>query len=252
MFTYNLDPVFLTLGPLEIRYYGLVYAIGFLILLYILKNLALKKEIKGFNEDSAYDLTLYIILGSILLARLFFELIYNLKDFVSNPLQFFYFWNGGMSFHGGIIGGVIATIYFTKKYKINFYDIADLVIIPFALMLGFGRIANFINGEIPGKITNVWWAVKFPGYEGYRHPSQLYEAVKNFFIFGILMWMRTFKNLKKGTIFWSFIGFYGLLRFLVTFYREAEYYFFGIGIGQWLSLLMVPIAVFMLFRIYKK
>jgi len=252
MFIHNIDPVFLRFFGLEIRYYGLVYAIGFLILLYTLIGVSKNKTINGFTHDSAYDVTIYIIIGSILTARLFFELIYNLNSFFSNPLQFFYFWNGGMSFHGGVIGGTLGTLYYCRKKKIAFYDIADIVVIPFALMLGFGRIANFINGELPGKITNVWWAVKFPGYDGYRHPSQLYEAAKNFFIFGILMWMRTFKNLKKGTLFWSFIGLYGLLRFLVTFYREAEYYFFGIGIGQWLSLLMVPIAAYMIYRIYRE
>ena len=252
MFINNLDPVFWSFGKIEIRYYGIVYAVGFIVLLYILKNLAKEKKLKNFNEDAAYDLTIYMILSSILSARLFFELIYNFKDFVSSPLQFFYFWNGGMSFHGGLIGGVVAVIYFTRKKKIVFYDIADILVIPFAILLGFGRIANFINGEIPGKITNVWWAVKFQNYEGYRHPSQLYEAAKNFLIFGILSYVKTFRNLKKGTLFWSFIGLYGLLRFLVTFYREAEYYFFGIGIGQWLSLSMVPVALFMIYRIYKK
>jgi phosphatidylglycerol---prolipoprotein diacylglyceryl transferase len=252
MFVHNIDPVLVSFWSLEIRYYGLVYAIGFLVLLYTLIGVSKNKRIKGFDDNAAYDVTLYIILGSIFLARLFFELIYNLKDFISYPWQFFFFWNGGMSFHGGIIGGAIGALYFCRKRKINFYDIADIVIIPFSLFLGLGRIANFINGELPGKITNVWWAVKFPGYQGYRHPSQLYEAAKNFFIFGVLMWGRSFKNLKKGTIFWSFVGLYGLLRFLVTFYREAEYYFFGIGIGQWLSLLMVPIAGLMLYRIYRK
>lgn len=250
MFVHNIDPVFLRIFGVEIRFYGLVYAIGFIVLLYALLGAAKHKKIKNFNEESAYDVTLYIILSSVLGARVFFQLIYNLKDFISNPLQFFYFWQGGMSFHGGVLGAVLAVFFYCRHKKIVFYDIADLIVIPLSLMLGFGRIANFINGEVYGKVTDIFWAVKFPGVEGYRHPSQLYESLKNFFIFGILMWARTFKSLKKGTIFWSFIGLYGLLRFFITFYREAEYYFFGIGIGQWLSLLMVPIAGFMLYRIY--
>lgn len=252
MFTLNIDPVLLHIGQLQVRYYGLVYALGFILAMFIFLNVAKKNEIKGFNEEKAYDLTLILILSSILGARLFFELIYNFNNFISYPIQFFYFWEGGMSIHGGLIFGIIGIFYFCKKNKIHFYDIADLIAIPLSLMLFFGRIANFINGELYGKITTVSWAVKFPGVEGYRHPSQLYEALKNLIIFGILAWINNFKHLKKGTLFWSFIGLYGLFRFLVTFYREAEYYFLGIGIGQWLSLSMVPIAGIMLYKIYKK
>lgn len=251
MFINNLDPVLVNLGPLQIRYYGLVYAFGFILAMLILVNLAKRKEIKGFDVEKAYDLTLIIILSSIIGARLFFELVYNFQSFINYPLQFFYFWQGGMSIHGGLLFGVLGVYYFCRKNKIHFYDVGDLLVMPLALMLFFGRIANFINGELYGKVTNVSWAVKFRGVEGYRHPSQLYEALKNIIIFFTLAWMKTFK-LRKGTIFWSFICLYGFLRFLVTFYREAEYYFLEIGIGQWISLLMVPIAGVMIYMIYKK
>lgn len=252
MFIYTLDPVLVHIGPLEIRYYGLVYALGFLLAMLVLVNLSKKNEIKGFTEEKAYDLTLYLIIFSIIGARLFEELVYNFQSFIKYPLQILFVWEGGMSIHGGLIGGIGAVYYFCKKNKIHFYDIADALMAPLALMLFFGRIANFINGELYGKITNVPWAVKFPGAEGYRHPSQLYEAAKNFFIFWTIIWIKGFKHIKKGTLFWSFIGLYGILRFLVTFYRESEYYVYGLGIGQWLSLAMVPIASVMLFRLYKK
>ncbi|MBR9690186.1 prolipoprotein diacylglyceryl transferase [Candidatus Woesearchaeota archaeon] len=250
MFIHNLNPVILSLGPLQIRYYGLVFAFGFLLAHLVLLKAAEKKKIKNFDKEAAYDLTLYVILGTILGARLIFELVYNLPEFLSNPLHFFLLWKGGLSFHGGIIGASLAAYYFLKKRRIQFYPVADVLVIPLALMLGFGRIANFLNGELWGTVTSVSWAVKFPLAEGFRHPSQLYEAAKNFFIFGVLLYVKDLK-LKKGTLFWSFVGLYGALRFLVTFYREAEYYFFGIGIGQWLSLLMVPIAGFMLYKIHK-
>ena len=252
MFINNLDPVLLNIGPLQVRYYGLVYAFGFLLAMVVLLDIAKKRELKHFDEEKAYDLTLILILSSIFGARLFFELIYNLKSFIQAPWQFFYLWEGGMSIHGGLLFGILGILYFCKRNKIHFYDIADILVAPLALMLFFGRIANFINGELYGKITNVPWAVKFRNVEGYRHPSQLYEAAKNMLIFWTLIWIKSFKNIKRGTLFWSFIGLYGLLRFIVTFYREAEYYFFGIGIGQWLSLLMVPIAIVMLIRIYRK
>lgn len=251
MFIHSIDPVLFSIGPIEVRYYGLVYAIGFVLLLLAFLKASKSRKVKNLTEDGAYDLTLYIIIGSIFMARLVFELVYNSQEFFQKPWTFFYLWQGGMSFHGGIIGASLAALYYTRKKKISFYEIGDISVIPLALMLGFGRIANFINGELVGTMTNVPWCVVFSD-GACRHPSQLYEAGKNFFIFGVLSYMRTFKQLRKGTLFWSFIGMYGLLRFLVSFYREAEYYFFGIGIGQWLSLAMVPIAAFMIFRIYRK
>lgn len=250
MYVHNIDPVLLNLGPVQIRYYGLVYVIGFLLALFVLIKAAEKKQIKRLNKELAYDYIFWLMISSIVGGRLFFELIYNFMSFMKNPLQFFYIWQGGMSFHGGVIGAIIATYYFTRKYKIRFYDIADTLVLPFSFILIFGRIANFINGELWGTITNVPWCVDF-GDKLCRHPSQLYEAAKNVVIFSILSYMKNLK-LRKGTLFWSFIGMYGLFRFLVTFTRVAEYYFLGIGIGQWLSLLMVPVAGYMLYRIYRK
>ena len=151
---HNIDPVLLNIGPLQIRYYGLVYAAGFFLALLVLLHSAKKKEIKNFDKDAAYDFMLYLILGTIICARLFYELVYNFSSFISNPLQFFYFWQGGMAFHGGVIGASASGLYFCRKKKIDFYSIADIIVLPLALMLGFGRIANFLNGELWGKLTD--------------------------------------------------------------------------------------------------
>ncbi len=253
MFIHNLNPVLLDIGFVQIRYYGLVYAVGFLLTLWLLLRAAKNKRIKNLTEDASYDIMLYFMLGVIIGARLFEGLFYNYALFYPNPLEFFMVWHGGMSFHGGLLGGLLAIYLTTRKHKVGFYKITDLLAPLSALMLVFGRIANFINAELVGTITTVPWAVKFPGYEGYRHPSQLYEALKNLLIFGMLIGMkRSFKKMKEGTLTWAFIGLYGLLRFIVNFWREQEQYVFGIGTGQWLSLAMVPVAVFMLWKIYRK
>jgi len=152
-------------------------------------------SVSVLNEEAAYDLTLYIMIGSVILARAAFELVYNYKDFFQNPISFFYFWQGGMSFHGGVIGGALAGLYYCRKKKIDFYDIGDIVALPLALMLGFGRIANFLNGELVGTVTNVPWCVDF-GDGLCRHPSQLYEAAK---IDGATAWQR-FRNVTLPLI----------------------------------------------------
>ncbi len=163
---------------------------------------------------------LYIAVGLLLGARIFYFLFYNFALFLQEPLQIFKIWEGGMSFHGALIGILVAGILFCKKYKKEFYSIADLVVLPAVLALGFGRIANFINGELYGRMTSLPWAVDF-GDGIARHPSQLYEAAKNFVIFGVL-WILKDKDLKKGTLFWTFITLYGVFRFFIEFVREPD------------------------------
>jgi phosphatidylglycerol:prolipoprotein diacylglycerol transferase len=156
-------------------------------------------------------------------------------------------WNGGLSFHGGFTGIIIWTYIFTKKKKLHFYDLSDILVIPTAFMLFLGRIANFINGELVGKITGLSWGVKFKGYEGFRHPTQIYEALKNLLIFFILLFLRN-KNLKKGTLTWLFVLFYGILRFLIEFMKEPISYTFGIPTGQALSMLMIIVSLYFLIK----
>jgi phosphatidylglycerol:prolipoprotein diacylglycerol transferase len=162
-------------------------------------------------------------------------------------------WKGGLSFHGGLIGAVTAALIFCKKFKVKFYDLADLVVIPTALFLGLGRIANFLNAENVGTITNLSWCVKFPTAYGCRHPVQLYEAIKNFVIVIILGSLYAKKQewkIPKGAIFWFFWLFYGILRFVITFVREDPRRF-GISLGQYLCLIMIVVSVIFLIRLYK-
>jgi len=245
MFVHNINPELISIGSLSIRYYGLVYVIGFLITLFIFLKIAEKKKIKNLSKDKAADLILYMILGGVIGARLFHVVLF-FKDYLANPLDILKFWEGGMAFIGGLAGGILVIIYYCKKYKIGFYDVADIIVIPFALFLGFGRIANFINGEFVGTTTNASWCVKFQNHEGCRHPSQTYEALKNFFIFGILFFLNKKKH-KPGLIFWSFITLYGMLRFITNFWRYDTIYF-GLSLGQYLGLGMFVLGSIVLIK----
>jgi phosphatidylglycerol:prolipoprotein diacylglycerol transferase len=253
MFIHNIDPVLLSIGPFEIRYYGLFYVIGFTIAYFLISHLAKKKEI-SLNKDDIADLLLYTMIGLILGARFFHVFVYNPSYYLANPSEIIAVWNGGLSFHGGLIGAVIAGAYFCKKKRVNFYELADIAVIPVALGLALGRIANFINGELYGRITDVPWAVKFPDAEGFRHPSQIYESFKNLLIF-FTLWTIKDKKLPKGFMFWLFIVMYSILRFIMEFFRQPTEYGFIIGfltMGQLLSIIMFLIGIFFIYKVSKK
>jgi len=252
-FYQNINPTLIEIGPFSVRYYGLVYVIGFLVATYILIKLAKANKIKKLNEDKVGDLMLYLLMGGVLGARLV-HILLEINYYFKNPLEIFMIWHGGMAFIGGLAGGILASYFFCRKNKINFYEIADFIVLPFAFFLGLGRIANFINAEFVGRIANVPWCVYFQNYIGCRHPSQIYEALKNFAIFGILLffYLRKDKNknkLKDGFVFWLFIALYGLLRFITNFFREDPLYF-HLSIGQWMSLVMFFTGAFVLIRNY--
>jgi len=254
MFVHNINPVLLRLGPFEVRYYGLIFVLGVVISYFILSYLAKKKELNLTKDDIA-DFFLYLILGVILGARIFYVIIYNLPFYLNNPFEIIAVWHGGLSFHGGLIGAVIALLFFCKRKKINFYEIADIAVIPLALTLALGRIGNFINGELYGRITNVPWAVKFPDAEGFRHPSQIYESFKNLLIF-FTLWAIKDKKLPKGFLFWLFVIMYSVLRFIMEFFRAPdEQLGFVIGfltMGQIFSIIMFLIGLFFMYKVNKK
>lgn len=257
VFVHNIDPVLLHLGSIEIRYYGLAYVLGLVISFFIIKYLVRKKQL-SLSEDDLLDFILYMAVGLLIGGRLFYTLVYNFPYYLQNPLEVFAIWQGGMSFHGGFIGSLIAGYIFCKKKKVSFYQFGDIVVIPLALALFFGRIANFINGELYGRITTLPWGVKFKDAEGYRHPSQLYEALKNMILFSILWFWYKKDNQKRpdGVIFWAFIMFYGLFRFIIEFFRQPdEQLGFVIGtfsMGQLLTLPMFLLGLGMIIYLYMK
>src|SRR3989344_2414200 len=246
MFFNNIDPVMLRLGPLEMRYYGLIYVIGFVLSYFMIYHLAKKKEL-GLGKEDVADLIFYELIGVIIGARLFYIIFYNFSYYFQNPLEIFALWHGGLSFHGGLTGAIAAAYVFSKRKKIDILEIADIVVIPSAIALALGRIGNFLNGELVGRITNVPWAVKFKDYEGFRHPSQLYESAKNFLIFGALWYMKD-RKLRKGTLFLTFVMMYSVLRFFIEFFREPDqqlgFIIFNLTMGQILNIVMFAAAVF--------
>jgi len=250
MFTYNINPVLFSLGPFEVRYYGLFLALSIIISYFILKYLAKERNLNLKGDDVAEFLT-YLIIAAVIGARLFYIIFYNLSSYLQNPLEILMLWHGGLSFHGGLTGAVLGGYLFCRKYKYDFLEIADIAVIPLALGLCLGRIANFINGELYGRITNVPWAVKFPGADGFRHPSQLYEAAKNLIIFTVLWFIRN-KSFPKGFLFGTFICMYSALRFFIEFFREADIqvgYIYGLTLGQVLNMVMFVIGISFIYRI---
>lgn len=257
MFYHNINPVLLELGPFQIRYYGLFYALGFVIAYFLISYLAKKKELPITKDDVA-DLLVYEVIGIVLGARLVYVFVYNPLFYLQNPFEILAIWNGGLSFHGGLIGAITAGYLYCKKKKMEFYDLADIVIIPVALGLALGRLGNFMNAELYGRIANVPWCIDYSKnqfvqvQEGCRHPSQIYASIKNLAIFAIL-WLIKDKKLPKGFMFWSFVTLYGLFRTIVEFFRAPDeqigFIFNYFTMGQLLSFPLFLIGLFMLFKL---
>src|SRR3989339_781013 len=245
MWIHNLNPVLFKFSFLEVRFYGLVYVLGFF--LSILWLFYLKKNHRvNLSSEKIWDFSFYLLLGVLIGSRLF-EILWEPNFYLSNPWNILKIWRGGMSFHGGLVGVIIAGWLYCKKQKISFWKMADILSVPAMLALALGRIANFINGELVGRITSISWCVQFPNYDSYcRHPSTLYDAGKRFLIFGGLFWLSfkdKFLNFKEGFIFWNFVFWEGLGRIIIDFYRQDTLYLY-FSLGQWLSLLMVIASVF--------
>lgn len=256
MFIHNINPVMFTIFGLEIRYYGIIYALAFLTIFFVLDYIAKKKKIVNFYQKDVEPFMIGFIIAIILGARLFHVFIYYPKYYIQNPLEIFMVWMGGLSFHGGLVLGSLWIWYFCRNKKIPFFQMTDYLVIPAAFFLALGRIANFINAELVGKITSVSWAVQFPGYDGFRHPTQLYESMKNFFLFGIIIALNYGKNhlFRKnvpGLITAIFIVGYGSLRFFIEFLKEGIIVFLGLNLGQILSFFTVLFGIY-LFIILRK
>ena len=260
MFLHNINPALLELGPFQIRYYGLFYALGFVIAYFLIYHLAKRKGL-SITKDDVADFLVYEIIGIIAFARLIYVVFYNPLFYFQNPLEIIAIWHGGLSFHGGLLGAIIAGYLFCKKKKLEFYDIADIVVIPVALALALGRLGNFTNAELYGRITNIAWCIDYSKNQfvqnlpsGCRHPSQIYASIKNLTIFAIL-WVIKDKKLPKGFIFWSFVALYGLFRTIVELFRQPDeqigFIFNYFTMGQLLSFPLFILGIYMLFKLNK-
>ena len=254
MFTNNFDPVAFQIFSLEIRWYSLAYIAGILLgWLYCKKKLIKDKHILNLFDD----FITYIIIGIILGGRIGYALFYNLEYYLEKPIEILMVWNGGMSFHGGVIGVVVAAHLFSKKHKINQFIFLDLVSLSAPIGIFFGRVANFINSELYGNSTDVFWSVKFILIDNiYRHPSQLYEAIfEGIVLLFILRYFLKKNYLKQpGLISALFLIFYSLFRFIIEFFRSPDphigYLILNITLGQLISIIFLTLGGILFF--YKK
>ena len=256
MIIHNINPVFLSLGPISIRYYGLVYVIGFLFFYFYLKYIVKKNAIENMDSDKVDTFMIYFIIGGIIGARLLDFIFYNPGILFNDPLEFFRVWHGGMSIHGGVIGAAIAALLFTKKYKVKFYKLADITAIPLMLFLGIGRIANFINGELWGTLSNSALCIDYSKSQyilnppiGCRYPYQIFASLKNFAVAGIMLIVTGTKKLKDGLLFWYSILLYSIGRFLLDFVREDPR-LLGISMGQLLCVIFAIVSIYFIIKIY--
>ena len=249
MLTYpNIDPVAIDLGFLQIRWYGISYVVGILGAWWLLRHRA-KSARFDWNAEQVADLIFYCTLGLIIGGRLGSVLFYNLPYYLNNPVDMIKVWQGGMSFHGGLIGVVIAVYLYGRKINKTLFEVGDFLAPVAPIGLFTGRTGNFINGELWGKPTDVPWAMVFPNAGGLpRHPSQLYEAFLEGICLFIILWWFSAKPRPAMSLSGLFLSLYGVIRFGIEFVREPDaqlgYFAFGwLTMGQILSLPMIIIGV---------
>ena len=252
MFINNFDPVAIQIFSLEIRWYSLSYILGILIGWYLSKkffltNISIKEKFD--------DYLTYLIIGVIIGGRLGYILFYNLNYYLSNLIDVFKIWQGGMSFHGGLIGIIVVTVWYAKKNNHNPFSYLDIVAMVAPLGIFFGRIANFINSELYGTETSLPWAVKFILVDNlYRHPSQLYEAIfEGLVLLSILLYFRSKGFLKTpGLISGLFLVFYSIFRFVIEYFRVPDeqlgYIFFNLTMGQIISFLFFLFGIYLIIK----
>lgn len=250
VFYHNLNPILLSIGPIDIHWYGLMYVFSFIIV-YLYVRAAVKHKKLNLNLSDVDNLMILLTISMILGARLFEVVLYNPSHYLANPLQIFAVWKGGLSFHGGLTAMILAGFFFARKKKLNLLHLADILVVPLAFAQVLGRLGNFINGELYGTVTNAFWGVKFQGAEGFRHPSQLYEAAYNLVIFSVLFFKRN-KTFPAGTLLAHFLILYSIFRFLTEFVREPEIMIGPLTMGQLLNIFMLIAGVGLLYYLKKK
>jgi len=253
-----IDPVIISLGFLQIRWYGLAYVLGFIIGIYIIR-LINKKFSLPLKNKIIDDFFIWSILSVILGGRLGYILFYQTNSILNSPLDILFIWQGGMSFHGGLIGLILSILFYCKKRSLNFFQLSDLIATVAPIGIFFGRLANFINIELYGRVTNFPFAMIYNKIDNLpRHPSQLYEAFFEGIILFIILYFSCSKNFKKnkyGLNTSFFLIFYGFFRFILEFLREPDiqlglYYNF-FTMGQFLSIPMIVFGIFIYLKKYK-
>ncbi len=221
----QIDPDLVTIGPIHIRWYGVMYVLGFVAAYFFIQRQERSRQV-GLVGVVAQDLVFYLAIGLIVGARLGYLVFYQYHSYLfylENPLEIIATWRGGMSFHGGLVGAVLAGLIFCRRRNLPFWVIADSAAVTVPVGLGLGRIGNFINGELLGRPTQVPWAMVFPGGGPVpRHPSQLYEAFLEGLVLFLLLWVLRKKDFRDGMMVVFFLVFYGAFRFFLEFFREPD------------------------------
>ncbi len=250
----NFDPVAISIGPLSVHWYGLMYLCGFGFGL-LLGRYRAGQPNSGWNKEEISDLLYYIAVGVIAGGRLGYVLFYNLSYYLTAPMEIFAIWDGGMSFHGGFLGVIVSVLLYARSTNRTFFTVADFFIPLVPAGLFFGRIGNFINQELWGRATDVPWAVLFHTAPDFpRHPSQLYEALLEGLLLFIIIWIYSNKPRIPGRISGVFILGYGMCRLFVEFFREPDGHI-GMVALDWITMgqvLSVPMIILGLVLMFKK
>lgn len=271
---HQIDPIALALGPLQIHWYGIMYLLGFGVAWWLGRRRIRQGRLPGVDEQAFGDLLFYGMLGVVIGGRLGYVFFYAFDELLGDPLMLVRIWEGGMSFHGGLLGVVAAAIWWARRHQLHFFDVADFIAPLVPAGLGFGRVGNYIGGELWGKFTGAGWGVVFPGapelsrmsaeqvsqqfaagaLDGFaRHPSQLYQAALEGLVMFVVLWWFSCQPRPRYAVAGLFALMYGGFRFLVEFVRVPDaqlgYLAFGwLTMGQLLSLPLIAIGLYWLWR----
>ncbi|PZO61992.1 MAG: prolipoprotein diacylglyceryl transferase [Pseudoxanthomonas suwonensis] len=278
VYLHTIDPIALRLGPLQVHWYGIMYLLGFLVAWWLGRQRIRQGRLPGVDANGFGDLLFNCMLGVILGGRIGYVLFYAFPEFVANPLMLVRIWEGGMSFHGGLLGVLAASWWWSRKHKLHYFDTVDFVAPLVPAGLGFGRLGNYIGGELWGKYTGGGWGVIFPHAEPTlsgvnptllqtqaasgsldmlaRHPSQLYQALLEGLVLFLVLWIASRRPRPRYTIAGLFALLYGCFRFMVEFVRvpdaqmgDGGYLAFGwLTMGQLLSLPLILLGLFWLWK----
>ena len=252
------DPIFFSIGPVAVRWYGLMYVVGFVAYVALGKYRVRRGLARGLELRDVDDMLIYGVLGVILGGRLGYVLFYKPNYYLQHPGEILRVWEGGMSFHGGFLGVLLGVALFCWLRKRNWLDTMDFIAPLVPIGLAAGRLGNFINGELPGRPTTLPWGMWFPQVDAspvYRHPSQLYQVALEGLALFVILWIYSSKPRPRGAVSGAFLVGYGVFRFIAEFGRQPDDFLgllaAGLSMGQWLSLPMIAAGAAMIAWAYR-